>query len=307
MGGPGAPRSSVRIARRGTTRLNPSQGSVAATRIEARVERSLVLPGRVWAAERPRGLVGIVHGIGEHSARYTALAGDLVGAGLTVAALDWPGHGDAPGSRGDVRSWTWVRDHWVPALLSATQGMPGQPQELPRILFGHSMGGAMALDFALAHGREIAGVAASGPALRTAMPPWWKLVLANVALATAPSLGFSTGIDTGGISRDPEVNRLRQEDNLIHDVISPRLYAGFTEGRQRVLRDARRLSVPALVMHGAADRIVDPEGAREFAAAAPKSMVKLILYPDVYHEVFNDYGRERAVADLIGWLGSVIR
>ena len=286
--------------------MNPSQGSVAATRVEARVERALVLPGRVWAAERPRGLIGIVHGIGEHCARYAALAEDLVGAGFSVAALDWPGHGEAPGSRGDVRSWTWVRDRWVPALLSATQGMPGQPEAMPRVLLGHSMGGVMALDFALAHGREIAGVAVSGPALRTPMPPWWKLVLANVALATAPSLGFSTGLDTGGISRDPEVNRLRAEDKLIHDLISPRLYAGFTEARQRVLREARRLSIPALVMHGAADRIVDPEGAREFAAAAPNDLVKLILFEGAYHEIFNDHGRERVVAELIAWLNERI-
>jgi len=287
--------------------MNPSVGSVTATRIEARVENKMTLPGRVWAAERPRGLIGIVHGLGEHCGRYAALAADLVAADFSVASLDWPGHGEAPGSRGDVRSWTWVRDQMVPAILSATQGMPGQPQRLPHILLGHSMGGVMALDYAITHPNPITGVIASAPALRTAMPPWWKLMLANVALATAPSVGFSSGLDTGGISRDPEVNRARSEDDLIHDVISPRLYAGFNEARQRVLREARRLSIPALVMHGEADRVVDPEGSKEFVAAAPRRLTSLILYPDAFHEIYNDFGRERVVADTVRWLDRLLR
>jgi alpha-beta hydrolase superfamily lysophospholipase len=287
--------------------MNPAQGSVSPIRIEARIEKDLVLPGRVWTSERPRALVAVAHGIGEHCGRYAALAADLVRAGYTVAALDWPGHGEAPGRRGDIRSWTWLRDTIVPAIFTATRGLPHQPELLPQILFGHSMGGLLALDYALAHPRTILGVAASAPALRSAMPPWWKLALANVALATAPSVGFPTGIQSGGISRDPEVIRLRDEDALVHGLISPRLYHGFTESRQRVLRDARRLAVPALVMHGTGDTVVDPEGTREFCGTAPEALVRCSFYEGAYHEIFNDHGRERCVADLLAWLEAVTR
>ena len=185
--------------------MNPSIGSVGETRIEIQGEHRSVLSGRVWAAPNPRALIGIVHGIGEHCGRYAALASDLVHAGFTVAAFDWPGHGESPGPRGDVRSWTWVRDHVVPALFTATRELRGQPERPPCIVIGHSMGGAMALDFALAHPREIVAVIASAPALRTTMPPLWKLALANVARVTVPSLGFPTGIDDAGISRAIEV------------------------------------------------------------------------------------------------------
>ena len=285
--------------------MNPALGTVAATRIEVRVERGLALPGRVWAAESPRALVAILHGIGEHSGRYAALAGELVRARYTVASIDWPGHGESPGPRGDVRSWIWLRDHIVPALFTASNELPSRPEHLPHVLLGHSMGGVLALDRALAHPRGLAGVVASAPALKSALPPWWKLVLANVARATAPSLGFPTGLDESGMSRDPEVVARRASDSLVHDRISPRLYAQFNEARQRVLRDARRLSVPALVLHGGADRVVDPEGSRELAAAAPAGTVKLVVYPDAYHEIFNDPARERVIPDLVGWLDRV--
>lgn len=268
------------------------------------MERGRTLPGRLWAADAPRALVAIAHGLGEHCGRYAALASDLVRARCTVVAADFPGHGEAQGPRGDLPSWVMLRDQVVPALWTAPLIAGEGPRRLPRVLFGHSMGGVLALDYALAHPKGLAGVVASSPALRSTMPPWWKLALANVARATAPSLGFPHGLDESGMSRDPEVLRGRATDPLVHDRISPRLYHEFNEARQRVLRDARRLAVPALVIHGGADRVVDPAGAAEFAAAAPRDCVTHVVYEGVYHEVFNDPARERAVGDLLRWLAA---
>lgn len=288
-------------------RVNPSAGRTSATVIEVPWERGRTLPGRVWCAERPRALVAIVHGLGEHCGRYAALASDLVHAHYTVAAVDLPGHGETTGPRGDVPSWLQLRDAVVPALFTASRGLPGQPPRMPTVLLGHSMGGVMALDVALAHPRELLGVVASAPALRSAMPPWWKLTLANVARVTTPAAGFPNGLDVSGISRDPEVLACRRADPLVHDRISPRLYFQFTEACQRVLRDARRLQIPCLVLQGEADRVVDPAGARQFHAAAPAGMARLVTYRDAYHEVFNDTSRGEVVRDLIAWLDTRVR
>ena len=73
--------------------MNPSASRIPGIQIEVRVDRETLLPGRVWCAERPRALIAIVHGLGEHSGRYAALAEALVERGFTVAALDLPGHG----------------------------------------------------------------------------------------------------------------------------------------------------------------------------------------------------------------------
>jgi len=286
--------------------VNPSAGRVPASAVEVRLERGLKLPGRIWCADRPRALVAVVHGLGEHSGRYAALACDLVQARCTVVALDLPGHGEAPGARGDVPSWTQLRDQVVPAMFTALRGLPGQPMDLPPVLLGHSMGGVLALDYALAHPKTLVAVVASAPGLRGTMPPWWKLALGHAALVTAPGAGFPHGLDESGMSRDPEVLALRKSDPLVHDRISPRLYFAFNEARQRVLRDARRLQVPALVLQGMGDRVVDPKAALEFNAAAPHGMVRLQTYPEAFHEVFNDPARGQAVRDLLGWLDAVL-
>lgn len=286
--------------------MNPSQGKVPASEIEVRLDRGLTLQGRVWAAERPRGLVAIVHGLGEHSGRYAALASDLVGGRFTVVALDLPGHGQSPGPRGDIPSWTLVRDQVIPSMFTTLASLPGQPADLPRILLGHSMGALIALDFALARPRDILSVISSAAGLRNAMPPWWKVALANVAVIAAPSTGFPHGLDESGMSRDAEVRRLRKEDPLMHDRISPRLYQAFTDAQQRVMREARRLAVPALLLHGSADRVTDPTGSLEFTAAAPHDMARLITYSDAFHELFNDPSRDAVVKDVKGWLEAVV-
>lgn len=286
--------------------MNPGAGGVAASLIEVRLERGLRLPGRVWCAARPRALVAVVHGLGEHCARYAALAADLVQARFSVVALDLPGHGEAPGPRGDVASWAQLREQVVPAMFTALRGLPGQPTDLPHVLLGHSLGGVLALDYAIAHPRTIVAAVAVAPGLRSAMPPWWKLALAHTARFTAPGAGFAHGLDESGMARDPEVLALRRNDPRVHDRISPRLYFAFNEARQRVQREARLLQVPTLVLQGMGDRIVDPKGALEFNAAAPHGMVRLITYAGVYHEVFNDPDRGQAVRDLLGWLDAVL-
>lgn len=286
--------------------MNPAIGNTPALGIEVRLDKATVLPGRAWCAERPRAVVAIVHGLGEHSGRYAALADEFVRARCTVVSLDLPGHGDTPGPRGDFPSWDAVRDQVVPAMFTALRGLPDQPYELPRILLGHSMGGVLALDYALANPRELKALVLSAPGLMSAMPPWWKLALANIANATAPSTGFPNGLDTKGISRDPEVVKAYHEDPRVHDKISPRLYFAFNEARQRCLRDARKLVTPTLLLQGMADRLVDPKGSLAFAGSATHGVVRFLTLADTCHEIFNDTGRAAVIKDMIAWLDAAI-
>ncbi len=286
--------------------MNPANGAVPAISIDVRVDRDTVLPGRVWCAERPRALLAIVHGLGEYSGRYAALASDLVRARFTCVALDLPGHGETSGPRGDVPSWTKVRDQVVPAMFTATRGLPDQPLELPAVLFGHSMGGVVALDHALEHPRGLTALVLSAPALRTSMPPWWKLALANAARVATPAAGFPNGLDPEGLSRDPEVVRAYREDRFVHDKISPRTYFAFVEAAQRCRQGIRALQVPTLLYQGLADRLVDPKGALEAATAAPEHTLRFVTLQDTYHESFNDTGREQVVRDLVAWLDAAL-
>jgi alpha-beta hydrolase superfamily lysophospholipase len=286
--------------------VNPSESQTPAIQIDVRIDKNTVLPGRAWCAERPRALIAIVHGTGEHSGRYAALADALVARRFTVVALDLPGHGEAPGPRGDWASWTDVRDRVIPSMFTVTRGMPGQPFELPVVLLGHSMGGLMALDFALAHPKTLLGVVASGAAIKSPPPPGARVLLGKLVGAMAPTAGFPDGIRGEDISRDPEVVALRKADLLVHDRITPRTYFAMLDARKRVMENARRLTVPALLQHGAADKVTDPKGSLEFNVGAPHGLVRLLTYRDAYHEIFNDPARTEAIKDLVGWLDAIV-
>src|SRR5262249_14654274 len=122
----------------------------------------------------------------------------------------------------------------------------------------------------------------------------------------APAQGFASGLDESGISRDPEVVEGRARDPLVHDRITPRLYFGLEEARKRVMSEAKRLAIPALLLQGMKDRVIDPRGALEFNVAAPHGMARLITYPGAYHEVFNDHDRDHVIRDLTAWLDAVV-
>ena len=136
----------------------------------------------------------------------------------------------------------------------------------------------MALDYALAHPKTLLGVVASGPAHQSPPPPGAKLLLGKLVGAVAPTAGFPDGLRAEDLSRDPEVVALRKADPLVHDRITPRTYFAMLDARKRVMDLARRLAVPALLQHGAADKVIDPKGALAFnagAAARPRAAADL--------------------------------
>ena len=66
----------------------------------------LPLFGQSWQPEgHPRAVVCLVHGIGEHSERYTHVADALTQAGYIFISFDLRGHGKSSGSRGHTPSY----------------------------------------------------------------------------------------------------------------------------------------------------------------------------------------------------------
>jgi lysophospholipase len=278
--------------------MNPSASRVSPAPLIVPIA-GRALNGWIWRAVSARGLVLIVHGLGEHAGRYGAFASDLVEAGFTVAAVDWPGHGRSPGTRGDAQ-WLEVRDAVIPAAWDV---LDGEAAGRPRVLFGHSMGGLMALDYALAHPERLTAVVASAPALRASgAPPRWKLALGHVLRVVAPAAGIPHGLPIDELSRDAEVIRLYRTDPLVGSHISARLYFGLLDAQTRVFERAPSLATPALVLTGTADHVVDSEGAGDFVAAARPAHVQFVAIDGAYHQILDDPGRDATIGRIVDWL-----
>jgi lysophospholipase len=262
---------------------------------------------RSWLAHDPRATLLLVHGLGDHSGRYRHLALEMAGAGVSVHAFDLPGHGRSPGQRGHVFSF---RELTEPVLAFRRFLQPSDPGQRPLILFGHSLGGLIALRTVQEHPEvEWDGLALSAPALGVRMPvPGWKQALGRVFSRLAPRVTLANGIDAEHLSHEPAVVRAYREDPLVHRRISARLYVEMMAAA-RVAREtiAAVPLPPSLWLVPMDDRICDAEAALAAAAAVPGEQHRVIRYAGAYHEVMNDTVRDRMLQDLTGWLLSTVR
>lgn len=248
--------------------------------------------------QRLRGVVLLVHGLGEHAGRYEELARQLNRRGFAVRGYDQYGHGESGGVRGGLPSDDRLVDDLADVLASTRARMPRQA---PLILLGHSLGGAVAATLVARGLARIDGLVLSSPALDLGLGTLQKCLLA-VLPRLAPNLRLHNSVRPHWLSHDPAVVRAYQQDRLVHHRISARL-ARFLDGAGReVLQAAPRWPVPTLLLYGGADRIVRPQGSAAFARAAPPGRVTAYGFEALYHEVFNEREREPVYARLQQWL-----
>jgi alpha-beta hydrolase superfamily lysophospholipase len=265
------------------------------------VRDGLALAAADWPAADPshqRGAVVLVHGLGEHMARYPHVIARLQQAGFSVLAYDLRGHGTSPGRRGFVPSFDRLLDDLQVALDAATSRHPG----LPVFLYGHSLGGLLVLLAALGRRPAVQGIVCTAPFLRAAFrPPAGKVFLATVAARIWPHLVLGSGLDPYGLSHDPAVVRSYIEDPRVHDRVSSRLGAGLLEGGEWALAHAADLRLPLLLMHGGADPLVSPKASQAFAAAVPAGC-SLRIWEGLYHEIHNEPAQAAVLDAICEWL-----
>lgn len=248
--------------------------------------------------EAPRAVIAVVHGLGEHSGRYGTFVDHFVPRGYAILGFDHRGHGRSPGPRGHVSAWSEFREDVGAFLSLARERFPG----IPRFLFGHSMGGLIALNYALHDPTGLRGLILSAPGLDSSGLSPVTLALAKVLSRIAPALQLPTGLEAAGISRDPAAVAAYEADPLVHDRGTPR---AATEGLAAIrwtLAHAADLRLPLLLYYGTADRLVPPAAARQFFEQVTFPDKTLHEYEGSYHETHNDLDRARLLADLDAWL-----
>jgi alpha-beta hydrolase superfamily lysophospholipase len=258
------------------------------------------LRGRWWRRDRPTGAVVVAHGFGEHGGLYGHVAEALGDAlDVDVIAHDFHGHGRSPGRRGVVRRY----EDLVDDLRAVSSWARIHYSGVPLFLLGHSNGGQVALRYALERPDGMDGVIVSNPFIRLAMRvPRYKLRLGRILLRLAPWATLRAFESSPAENRDPAVDRMMHRDHLRHNRINPPFYFGMVDGGELLLRRARDLRVPLLMIVGGDDPVVDPASVREFFDEAGVEDKTLMLYPSMFHEPFNELGRERVTADVVRWL-----
>jgi alpha-beta hydrolase superfamily lysophospholipase len=247
----------------------------------------------------PRAVVLLVHGLAEHSGRYSNLVEHLVALGYAVCAFDLVGHGHSEGRRAFVRRFDEYSAlvHTYLALVRARY--PG----LPYFCFGHSMGAVVAARYALEYNPALAGLILSGmscemPADVTPL----TMRLAKVLSALAPWLPVKA-LESETLSRDPAVVRGYDSDPLVYrGGIPARTGVELLLAQQKVVARAAGIAPPVLMVHGGADRLCPLPAARAFYASLSLEDKTLKVYDELYHEVLNEPERDQVLDDIAAWI-----
>jgi acylglycerol lipase len=254
-----------------------------------------------WIVPRTKGVVVIVHGLGEHSGRYTNIIERMKGKGISFYALDLRGHGRSEGKRGHVKSFL----DYVHDLKLFVNKVKKKNEDVPLFLLGHSMGASIAIRFVLTFQNEIAGLILSAPSLVPVMEiPGWRITFASILSAFMPSCNLASVVNVPDLSHDEEVVQSYLSDELVHNRNSARLLAEFIKNNQSCLERADELRLPLLVLHGEEDRISSSKGAVYMVDRAQSKDKTLEIFPGLFHEIMNEekLAREKVLQVISKWI-----
>jgi alpha-beta hydrolase superfamily lysophospholipase len=258
---------------------------------------------QTWSKKNPQGFILGVHGMGEHSSCYGFLAKSLENVNLQLVMPDLRGHGRSSGKRG-----LGSIDEYILDLKILVERFKSDHPHLPLFLLGHSMGGLVVLKYLIrnaeqANAGEISGSILSSPLLGINVEvPFFKKKSARLLSLLAPQLTLSNEIHYKELSHDEKVIKSYDSDNWRHDRVSPRLFLSLTSSMNYVLERCDKIKIPILLQQAGDDRIVSQaKGAEMFEKL--KTLDKTIfVYKDMFHEIYNEVGREKVFSDLINWL-----
>jgi alpha-beta hydrolase superfamily lysophospholipase len=254
----------------------------------------------VWTPETaPRGVVVLCHGFGEHARRYDHVAQRFGAAGLVTYALDLRGHGRSGGKRVFLKDIAGYTGDFHTLVGIAAAEHPG----LKRVVLGHSMGGGVVFSYGVEHPDDYVAMVLSGPAVyaQDGVSPV-MVVVAKAVGSILPGLPVEQ-LQTDAVSRDPAVVAAYMADPMVHQ---GKLPAGIAKALigvgESMPRRASALTAPLLVVHGEQDKLVPVAGSRQLLDCVGGIDASLKVYPELYHEVFNEPERELVLDDVVSWI-----
>ncbi|MEM7106347.1 MAG: lysophospholipase [Bacteroidota bacterium] len=251
-------------------------------------------------ATDPRAVICLVHGMGEHCSRYDHMAKFYSEHGIAMVGYDRRGHGNSEGKRGHTTTFEAFLNEIDHLLDAAKERYPGKPI----ILYGHSMGGNLVLNYFLRRNPDIALLVTTGAWIRLAFePPKFLIWLARISNKIAPGFTQGNNLKTEHISTDPVEVKKYENDPLVHDRITSATAVNMFDACDWLLAQKTELSVPALIMHGSSDQIIAASGSQDFAANNSGDITTK-LWEGMYHEVHNEKDKQAVFNYTLEWVNS---
>ncbi len=251
------------------------------------------LPG-----DDPSSIVLFVHGLGSHSGRIESWATRFVEKKVAFIAWDQRGHGQSDGRRGTPTKASVLINDLKNLVEYLREEFPGKKI----ILYGHSMGGSIAINYVISTTYTVEALITTSPWLKMTQPPSETLMRITRSLARiAPGIVISNRLDPNDISREQQVVDAYKNDPLVHDRISMGLFYSMYEAGLNALRNVYKINCPYLIMHGTADRITSHRASTSYVMNT-SDRTRLQLWEGAYHELHHEPEKDQVFDYIMGWL-----
>jgi acylglycerol lipase len=256
------------------------------------------LHGQYYSPKTTHAVIVLVHGLGEHSKRYEReVVPALLNNSMAVISYDQFGHGQSKGKRGYHPGFSFLLDSIDQMIQKSSELF----HEKPVFLYGHSMGGNIAINYSLRRSSILKGLVITSPFLQIAFePPQWKMAFAKIIDKIMPSLTMPSDLDVTAISRDKDEIAAYQLDPLVHDRVSTGYSLEIMKNGEWAIEHANDLKIPMLLLHGTKDRLTSYVASEEFAKKS--GQVQLMLFENAYHELHHDLDKDKALEKIINWI-----
>ena len=255
---------------------------------------------RFWKPEtEEKAIVFLIHGFSEHSGRYARWAERFTESNISVYAIDYRGHGKAGGIRGHTPSYKLLLDD-INVLIQQANST-----KAPKFLYGQSLGGNLALNYALERDPQLNGIISTSPWLKLVYEPKTIMILfTRILKKLSPSLTSKSGIDINLLSHDPKVAEEYAKDKLNHQFITPNLFFGVRKAGRKVIENAGKIKLPVLLMHGTSDLITSCKASEKFAEQLKNAGgdITFIPWENYYHEIHHENNNEQVFQEIMNWI-----
>ena len=257
-----------------------------------------VLFFRVFEPEsKPLAVICLVHGLSDHSGRYEHWASLFTQKGFAFTSIDLTGHGYSDGKRGHASFKRLYND--ISSLIAETESIF---PEVPIILYGHSLGASLVLNYYIEKRPKTIGMIVSSPWLKLSSPPLiYKQIIAKIIKYFYPSFIREDELIPQNISRDPDIVQSYIYDKLVHGKISLKLFFDASIHGKEVIGKSYQINQPILIMHGSADGITSWKSSTLFARNTGK-FTTFKIWDGCYHELHNEPNKLEIFEFIYNWI-----
>lgn len=250
---------------------------------------------RSWLPEKPftQALI-LFHRGHEHSARWEETVKLLALDGIGIFAWDARGHGRSPGERGSAENLGAVIkdvDEFV-KHISATYHIAVPDM----IVLGHSVGAVSMLAWVHDYAPPIRAMVVATPALRVKLYIPFAIPMLRFKQKLAGPGYVKSYVKATMLTHDPEQAAAYQADALIFRQIAVNILLDLHDTSTRLMADAGAFTTPTLLIGAGADWVVSLDAQEKFFRDLSSPVKELEVFPNLYHAVFHEKGREQVVA-----------